>query len=145
MHEFFQLLFLFRKFEIKAKLSEKEIHKKVNVFLSKEHAVYNGRIYEGGFTVEDRPHKSLPGGHSRNSLAPVAKAKIFDADGISTVSVVIRPNLVVYICWLILYLLSIIVIFHVPALPFLLLISYFAFIRPSKKLKESLMDLIIEE
>ena len=143
MNKFFQRLLLFEKCEIKTKLSKKEILKKIKSFAdSKYNSDYYGRIYENGFVIAERYIKQYAVGHSRNSFAPVAKAKIAESDNITTVSMVIRMNFLVQIGFAPIWFIS---MFTIVLLPFMLILLHFAFIKPAKRLKEEIENLLRED
>ena len=70
------------------------------------------------------------------------KAKIDEKDGYSSVSVVLRMNILVLILFAPIYLIS---LFLIVPFPVMLIILYFAYIKPAKRLKETLEDLLLEK
>lgn len=142
MKKIFQMLFLFEKCEIKTKLSKKEILKKIDSFADPEYTDYYGSTSENGFFIAEKNIKHHPGGNSRNSFAPVAKARITERDGMTTISMVIRMNLFVSIFFVPIYLASLLSIILFPlALAFL----HFVFLKPAKRLKEAIENLLIAD
>ena len=141
MNKFFQRLFLFEKCEIKTKLSKQEILNRVTSFIDYEHADYYGSVSECGFFIGKNPMKHFTGGHTKNSFAPVAKAKITEENGITSVSIVLRMHLMIMILFIPYYVVSLLTIVMFP-LAWILL--YFAFIKPTKKLKEQIENLLLE-
>lgn len=142
MNKFFQRLFLYEKSEIKTKLSKREILKKIDSFADPEYTDYYGGISEDGFFIAEKSRKYFIGGHSHNSFAPVAKAKITECDGMTTVSMVIRMNLLVLIFFAPIYITSLLT---VVLFPFMRLILHFAFVMPAKRLKEKIEDILIAD
>ena len=134
-------MFLFEKFEIQTKLSNSEILKKVNSFLDFDYTDYYGSVSENGFLIVEKYMKQIPGGHSHNSLAPIAKAKIIEKDGLSTVSVVLKPNIIVLILFASLNLISLL---SIVLFPLMLLFVHFAFVKPAKRLRGFIEDLLTE-
>ena len=142
MNKFLQRLFLYEKYEIKTKLSKREILKKIDSFADPEYTDYYGGISEDGFFIAEKNRKHFTGGHSQNSFAPVAKAKITDSDGMTTVSMVIRMNLLVLILFAPIYIISLLT---VVLFPFMLILLHFAFVKPAKRLKEKIEDILIAD
>ena len=141
MNKFIQKLLLIEKFEIKTKLPKAEILKRVESFADLEYTDYYGVVWENGFWIAEKSRKHFPGGHTKNPFVPIARGKITEEDGFSTVSVTIRMYaavmaLLVPICFFCLAL----------VLPFLLLcvLLHFAFVKPSKRLKEAIESLVLE-
>ena len=141
MNKFFQRLFLFEKCEIKTKLSKQEILNRVTSFVDYEHTDYYGSVSECGFFIGEKYRKHFTGGHTQNSFAPVAKAKITEENGITSVSIVLRMHLMVMILFIPFYVVSLLTIVMFPLVWILL---YFAFIKPTKKLKEQIENLLLE-
>lgn len=139
MNKFLQRLFLFEKCEMKTKRSKKEILKKMDSFTDPAYTDYYGNISEDGFFVAEKSRKHFTGGHSHNSFAPVAKAKITESDGMTTVSMVIRMKLLVLILFAPIYIIS---LFTVVLFPFMLILLHFAFVKPAKRLKEKIKDIL---
>ncbi len=142
MNKFLQRLLLFEKCEIKTKLSKNEILKKIDSFADPEYTDYYGSISEDGFFIAEKNRKYFTGGHSQNSFAPVAKAKITESDGMTTVSMVIRMNLLVLILFAPIYFVSLLtgVLF-----PFMLILLHFVFVKPTKRLKEKIDDILMTD
>lgn len=141
MNKFIQRLFLFEKFEIKTKLSGHEILERIKSFTDSEYTDYYGSVSGDGFFIAEKNTKHFTGGHTSNSFAPIAKARIYEKDGISTVSVILRMNILVLIMFAPIYLISLLMI---APFPIVLVILYFSFVKPSKRLKESLEDLLFD-
>lgn len=142
MHKILQRLFLFEKCEIKTKLSKKETLKKIADFADPEYTDYYGGISEDGFFIAEKNKKSFAGGYSQNSFAPVAKAKISESNGMTTVSMVIRMNLLVFILFVPIYIISLLTVVLFPAM---LILLHFTFIKPAKRLKENIENLLMED
>ena len=141
MNKFFQRLFLFEKCEIKAKLSKQQIVSRVKAFIDYEHTDYYGSVSADGFFIGEKNIKHITVGHTKNSFAPVAKAKIIEEDGITTVSIVLRMHLLVMILFTPFYVVSLLT---VVMFPFVWILLYFAFLRPAKKLKQQIENLLTE-
>ena len=141
MNKFFQRLFLFEKCEIKTKLSKQVILNRVTSFVDYEHADYYGSVSACGFFIGEKHRKYFTGGHIHNSIAPVAKAKITEGNGITSVSIVLRMHLMAMILFIPVYVMSLLTIVMFPLVWILL---YFAFIKPTKKLKEQIENLLVE-
>ncbi len=142
MNKHIQRLFLFEKFEIQTKLSKQEILKRIKSFADPEYTDYYGSVSEDGFFVAEKNRKHFAGGHTQNSFAPVAKAKIEEKDGISTVSVVLRMNILVLILFAPIYFISLMLVLPFPIM---LIAVYFAFVKPAKRLKEALENLLLKD
>ena len=141
MNNFFQKLFLFEKCEIKTKLSKQQILSRVTSFVDCEHTDYYGSVSEYGFFIGEKNRKHFTGGHTQNSFAPVAKAKIIEENGVASVSMVLRMHLIVMILFIPFYVLSLLT---VVLFPFVWIFLHFALVKPSRKLKQQIEDLLIE-
>ena len=142
MNKHIQRLLLFENFETQTKLSKQEILKRVKSFADAEYTDYCGSISEEGFFIAEKNRKTFAGGHTQNSFAPIAKAKINEKDGLCTVSIVLRMNILVLILFAPIYFISLLLI--VP-FPIILIVLHFAFVKPAKRLKESLENLLSEK
>ena len=142
MNKIIQHLLLFEKFEIQTKMSKKEILEKVNSFADHEYTDYYGSVSENGFFIAEKNIKHFIGGHTQNSFAPVARASIEEKDGLSSVSVVLRMNILVLILFAPIYFISLLLI--VP-FPIMLVVLHFAFLKPSKRLKQVLEYILLEK
>ena len=142
MNKHIQHLLLFEKIEIQTKLSKKEILEKIESFADPDYTDYYGSVADDGFFIAEKSRKTFAGGHTQNSFAPIARAKIDERDGITSVSVVLRMNLLVLILFAPIYFISLLLI--VP-FPIMLIILYFAFVKPAMRLKETLENLLLEK
>ena len=142
MNKIIQHLLLFEKVEIQTKMSKKEILKKINSFADPQYTDYYGSVSENGFFIAEKNRKHFIVGHTQNSFAPVAKASIEEKDGFSSVSVVLRMNILVLILFAPIYFISLLLI--VP-FPIILVVLHFAFFKPSKRLREALEDILLEK
>ena len=142
MNKFFQRLFLFERCEFKTRLSKKEVLKKIASFADPEYTDYYGNVWDDGFFIAEKNRKTFVFGHSQNSFAPVAKAKITENGGVTTVSMVLRMNLLVLILFVPLYVISFLT---VVLFPLLLILLRFAFIKPANRLKEAVEELLMAE
>lgn len=141
MKKLLQKLLLFEKCEIQSKLSKRQILNRIKSFADTEYSDYYGGISECGFFIGEKNVKHFAGGYSKNSFAPVAKAKIDEEDGITTVSMVIRMNLFVLILFAPIYFASLITVILYP---FVLILLRFTFVKPAERLKQAIEDLLIE-
>ncbi len=141
MNKFFQRLFLFEKCEIKTKLSKQQVLSRVTSFIDSEHTDYYGSVSEDGFFIGEKNRKHITGGHTQNSFAPVAKAKIIEENGIISISMVLRMHLLVLILFIPIYIASLLTI---VMFPFVWILLHFAFVKPTKKLKQQIENLLIE-
>ena len=142
MDKIIQHLFLFEKFEIQTKKSKKEIIKKISSLAYSEYTDYYGSVSENEFFIVEKSRKPFAGGHIQNSFAPIAKATIEEKDGCSTISGVLRMNILVLILFTPIYLVSLLLI--VP-FPIMLIILHFAFVKPAERLKEALENILLEK
>ena len=142
MNKHIQHLLLFEKLEIQSNLSKKEILKRIESFADADLTDYYGSVSDNGFSVTQKSRKRFAGGYTQNSFAPVASAKIDESEGISSVSVIIRMNMLVLILFAPIYLISLLLI--VP-FPIMLVVLYFSFMKPAKKLREALENLLKEK
>ena len=141
MNKFFQRLFLFEKCEIQTKLSKQQVLKRVESFADPKYTDYYGRISENGFFVAEKSIKHHSFLRTHNSFVPVARGKVTEKDGGTTVSMVLRMQLLVWILFIPVYIVSFLSVF---LFPLFWLVLYFAFVKPSKRLKQSIEDLLIE-
>ena len=135
MNKFFRWLLLLEACEIRTRLTKKEILKRIEALSRPEYGEYYGSASEDGFTVGEKPFKQFLGGHSQNSLAPVATARIGDGDGVRTVSVVIGMHPLVRLLFLPVYLISLLTVI---LFPLMLAVLHFAFRKPARALKEAI-------
>ena len=141
MNVFLRTLLLFDKFEIKTKLTPEEIYEKVDNFVRFKNDNYYADTEDNGFYIAEKYITHHGFFTSKNSFAPIATAKYKVEEGVTTVSVIIHMRLPVAIIFVPIYLLSLAAI--VP-FAFMLLISYFSFVRPAEKLKDILEYLLAE-
>lgn len=141
MNVFLRTLLLFDKFEIKTKLTPEEIDEKVGYFARIKNDDYYADTEDNGFYIAEKFIKHQGFITSKNSFAPIATAKYKVDEGVTTVSVIIHMRLPVAIIFVPIYLLS---LASIVPFPFMLLISYFSFVRPAEKLKDILEYLVAE-
>ena len=141
MNKFFQRLFLFEKCGIKTKLSKQQILTRVTSFLDYEHTDYYGSVSEYGFFIGEKNRKHFIGVQTQNSFAPIAKAKIIEENGITSVSMVLRMHILVMILFAPIYVVSLLTI---VMFPFVWVLLHFAFVKPTKKLKQQIENLLVE-
>ncbi|MBR7117146.1 MAG: hypothetical protein IKC87_05500 [Clostridia bacterium] len=139
MNKILQRLLLFEKFEIKTKLSKQQILDRVKSFADPGYTDYYGSISESGFFIGEKPLKHSTFVHTKNSFAPVVKAKIVEKDGISTVSIVVRMHLLVLILFIPMYVAS---LFTIVMFPLVLLFLHFTFVKPAERLKREVENLL---
>lgn len=139
MNKILQRLLLFEKFEIKTKLSKQQILDRVKSFADPVYTDYYGSISESGFFIGAKPAKHSAFVHTKNSFAPVVKAKIVEKDGISTVSMVVRMHLLVLILFIPIYVSS---LFTIVMFPLMLLFLHFTFVKPAERLKREVENLL---
>lgn len=142
MNKFLQRLFLFEKYNIQTKLSKQQILNRVKSFKDSQYTDYYGSISESGFFIGEKVMKHSAFVRTRNSFAPVAKAKIVEKDDISTVSIVVRMHLLVLILFVPLYVMSLLTI---VMFPLVLLFLHFTFVKPAKRLKQEIENLLMED
>lgn len=142
MNKHIQHLFLFEKLDIQTKLSKKAIHRRVRDFVEFESDDYYGKISDDGFSVFEKSIKRFWWGHTKNSFAPMAKAKIDEKDGYTTVSVVFRMHPIIIVLFVPMYILFVLTVI---LLPLLLGLLYVFFFRRIKKLKGILEELLSEK
>ena len=141
MHKQLQHLLLFEAFNIRTKLSGKDVLRKTASFADPEYTDYDGDVTENGFFIAEKTLKWGSGWCSQNSFAPVAIGKIEERDGMTSISVVLRMRLLVLIIFVPIYLSALLCV--VP-FPFLYLLLRFAFFKPAKRLREALESLLWE-
>ena len=140
MNKFFQRLFLFEKCGIKTKLSKQQILTRVTSFLDYERTDYYGSVSEYGFFIGEKHRKNFIVGHTQNPFAPIAKAKIIEENGITSVSMVLRMHILAMILFAPIYVGSLL---NIVMFPFVWVLLYFAFVRPTKKLKQQIENLLV--
>ena len=135
MHKFFQHLLLFEKFEIRSRQPKREILKRLRDLADPEYTDYYGSVDEDDFYIAEKNRKHFFGGHSQNSFAPVATGTVIEQDGEVVVRGTVRMNMLVLVLFAPVYFLSMLTIVFFPIM---YLIMYFAFVKPAKRLIESL-------
>jgi hypothetical protein len=137
MNKHLQRFFLFETCKIQTKLPKREILKRIRDIPYFE-PDYKVSTSENGFFVAEKPIKR----NSHNSFVPIAKATITEAEGISTVSVLFRMNLLVIVLFAPFYFLSLLTIVVFPVLHLLI---YISFLKPAKKLKNYLTEILTND
>ena len=134
-----EILFLFHRFRLQTKLTKEEILKRVERFV-----IESKSDYDGWGKIEE-PFKSfmLFGGF-RNSFAPVAVAKIVEANGVTTVSCLLRMNIIIQILMVPIYLSMFFYVFMAPVSLIFLVLLHCAFFHPAKRLKKALINILTE-
>ena len=140
-----EILFLFHRFRLQTKLTKEEILKRVERFVIESKSDYDGWGKNDGFTIVEKPFKSfmLFGGF-RNSFAPVAVAKIVEAHGVTTVSCLLRMNIIIQILMVPIYLSMFFYVFMAPVSLIFLVLLHCAFFHPAKRLKKALINILTE-
>ena len=132
---------MFERLEIKTKLSRQEILKRVKDFADPQCTDYCGSESEDGFCIAEKTTRFFVGGHSFNAFAPIAKAKIVEENGVSTVSIILRMRILTLILFAPIYVISLLTL---VCFPLVLLLLHFAFQKPTRRLKDFIEDLLIE-
>lgn len=135
MHTFFQHLLLFEKFEIRSRQPKREILKRLRDLADPEYTDYYGSVDEDDFYIAEKNRKHFFGGHSQNSFAPVATGTVTEQDGEVVVKGTVRLHMLVIILFVPIYFLCMLTI---VLFPIVYLFMYFAFVKPAKRLIESL-------
>ena len=139
MNKFLQHLLLHERFEIQTKLSKKEIIDRVSSFIDPKYTDYYGSVSDNEFLIAQKSRKQFAVGYTHNSFAPVAKARIEEKDGYCLISGIMRMNILVSVLFAPFYLISLLLVVPFPLMLFLL---HFAFVKPAKRLKESIEALM---
>ena len=143
MHKYLQWLFFFEKFEIQTKLSKQAILQKIEPFTREQYDGYTGRLRDNGFVIAQKPYSYSGFLRTRNSLAPIAEATITEADGITTVSGLLRPHRLVQCCLYSFFLPLILLTLFAGPFPLIIEgIFYFCFFRPAHQLLDTLKELL---
>ena len=136
-----QHLLLFETCKLQTKLPKKTVLKRVESFLDPQYTDYYGNVWEDGFYAVEKNRKTYESGQSMNSFAPVATAKVTEENGMTTVSMTIRINLLVMLLLIPLYLIALISIIGIPVI---LLILHFTFVKPLERMKNAISQLLME-
>ena len=123
------------------KMPKREILRRFRDFADSDPDYY-GSISENGFFIAEHNIRSISGGRVHNSFAPVAKATVTEKDGMRTVSVVFRMHILVIILFAPFYFVSLLTL---VAFLFMWLLMYIAFLRPVKRFKNRLTDLLTND
>ena len=95
MHKYLQRALFFEKFEFQTKLSKDEVLEKIRPFTYGLYDDYTARFTDDGFVIAQKPYSHYHILRRHNSFAPVLKATVSEDNGITTVSGVLRMNLLV--------------------------------------------------
>lgn len=139
-----EILFLFHRFRLQTKLTREEILKRAERFVIENEEDYKGHNKKDGFTIVKRYYKSFIFGYCRNSFAPVAVAKIVEANGVTTVSCLLRMNIIIQILMVPIYLSMFFYVFMAPVSLIFLVLLHCAFFHPAKRLKKALITILTE-
>ena len=132
---------MFEKFEVQTKLSKDEIQRRIRTFVEFGDDTHYGSLSEDGFVVAQKFYSNSGVVIARNSFAPVAQGRIVESNGITTVSVTLRMHLSVLALFMPLYLLCMLL---VAPFPLMFALGYIGFLRPAKKLRAELEELMME-
>ena len=141
MNKHLQHLLLFETCRFQTKLPGREIVKRIESFLDPFHTNYYGSTWEDGFYIAEKNRQTSMGVRTQNSFAPVVTGKITEQDGITTVSMVFRMNILAMILFIPFYVASLITVIMFPLM---LLLLYFAFVKPVERLKDTISSLLVE-
>ena len=141
MKRILQNLLLFEKFEFKTKMSKERIIKNVSSFADPQYSDHYGYVTDDGFLVGEKHVKIHNHNFSRNNFAPMARAKIEEGDDITVVSGVLRMHIILLLMIAPIYYLSLLT---VVAFPIMFLFLYIVYLRPLKRLRVKIEDLLIE-
>jgi hypothetical protein len=141
--KFIQRIFLFEKIVIKTKSSPHNIARNVNLFADPKGTNYYGRADEKGFFVGQK-HRIYNGGiRINNSFAPVARGRITElSDNEREVTVTLRMHAAVLVLFMPMYIASLITLI---LFPFAYLLAYIGFVRPSRKLKDAIINIVSDD
>lgn len=142
MKKFLQRLLLFNKYDIQTKLSKQQILDRVKSFVDDIYTDYYGSISESGFFVGEKAIKHSAFVHTNNSFAPIAKGTIVENDEVTTVTITTRMHLLTLIPFFPIYVISLLTVF---LFPFVLLLLYFAFLKPQKRLEQEIENLLMAD
>lgn len=135
---------MFHRFRLQTKLTREEILKRAERFVIENEEDYKGHNKKDGFTIVKRYYKSFIFGYCRNSFAPVAVAKIEEANGVTTVSCLLRMNIIIQILMVPIYLSMFFYVFMAPVSLIFLVLLHCAFFHPAKRLKKALINILTE-
>lgn len=135
MHKFFQHLLLFEKFEIRSRQRKGEILKRLQDLTDPEYTDYYGSVDEDSFFIAEKNRKHFFGGYSQNPFAPVATGIVTEHDGEVVVRGTVRMNMLVIVLFVPIYFLCMLTI---VLFPIAYLFMYLTFVKPAKRLIESL-------
>ena len=106
MKKFLINLLPFEKYEIMTDLSKEKIFERISAEGDSRNGEYNGLVRKDKFIFAEKTYKHSALGHSRNSFAPVAVARLSEESGKTLVSVKIRMPLPTCILFFPLYVIS---------------------------------------
>ncbi len=147
MNKVLQRLFLFRKVEIKTKLSRVEVQNRIDSFChidslsDYKDTDYYGSVWYDGFWIAEKSVKFNGAGYTKNSFAPVLKAKIEEEDEQTVISGTLSMNQMVLVMFVPIYLLLTLTLILFPIIHIIL---HFAFFKRAKKLEEAIEMLLVE-
>ena len=145
---FLELFFLNLHFEFDTKLTPKRIFRWVELFANDYSSDYDVWLDDDGFIIKEKWVKSFIIGSVKNSLVPIAIAKLMTIDDKTTISVTIRLNRIKQALNVCLYSFILFMsFFSFEAFGFLLIFSLFTafgFLRPARRLKKRLIFYLSE-
>ena len=145
MHKYLQRALFFEKFEFQTKLSKDEVLEKIRPFTYGLYDDYTARFTDDGFVIAQKPYSHYHILRRHNSFAPVLKATVSEDNGITTVSGVLRMNLLVQWFLYLIYIPSIIILLTCPISLLIWGIVYLGFFCPAFKLRDRIKDLLNED
>ena len=138
MNRFLQRLLLHERLEIETKLSEEQIHKRLELFNKTEWPVYYAIDRDDKFYIAESSRKSSIGGFETSQFPSMAKARIRKAKGGHTISVVLGLDPILSVVFLPLYFFFMITLILFPVI---LLILKHEFWPSLGRLKEQIINL----
>ena len=138
MNRFLQRLLLHERLEIETKLSEEQIHKRLELFNKTEWPIYYALDRGDKFYIAERSRKSSMGGFETSQFPSWAKARIRKAKNGHTISVVLGLDPILSVVFLPLYFFFMITIILFPVI---LLILKHEFWPSLGRLKEQIINL----
>ena len=134
-------LFLYKKVEIKTKISKARVMR-IMKMLASTRVSYYGRVSDDAFVISADNYRVIAGGHGHvsNSFAPVMRGKVTEENGVATVKGVITMSPLVYAFALIFELASLV---SIVGFPIFHLVMHLAFFTPAKQMREKTEQTLI--
>ena len=139
MRKALQHLLLFERFEIKTRMPKKDVLKNLYSLTDPYYTDYYGVISDDRFFIAEKDVKYEDGVSSKTSFPPVAKGIIYEKDGFTFLSGVLRMNV-----WTEIFIVPLYLLFSLMILPFPFLHWFFkrAFFKPARAMKETMENLL---